>query len=161
MHRTKLVVSSGEVGKTASASFRAHNVNNDGILRWESGEIQSFIKDTFERLGLTAPSTAEIHFTFQKFDSDGSGDMVLDEGIHFVESLCHSLSQISLADQASSCLAGHAMVVYSTQRAGHQCNSCYATFGQHIGMWACHSCKYYLCIECSKIRRTKATLPQY
>merc|ERR1712137_1429941 len=151
-HRAKLVVRSGVVRNAAETSFKAHDTNNDGFLSWENGEIESFIGSLFEHLGLPCPSKEDLLATFRRFDEDRNGTMGLNEGVQFVESLCHSISQIEMADQASSCAAGHTMVVFSTPSAGYQYTNCQATFGPHIGMWQCAPCQYYLCIECSKVR---------
>lgn len=156
-HRARLVTRSGVIRDTAESSFKAHDTNNDGFLSWESGEIESFIQSIFQSLGLTCPSKDDLYATFRRFDVNRSGSMELNEGIQLVESLCHAISQIEMADQASCCPAGHAMIVYSTPSAGYQCTNCQATFSAHIGMWRCDLCKYYLCIKCSKVRRAEAT----
>merc|ERR1712137_63808 len=156
-HRATLVMRSGVLRNIVESSFNAYDINNDGILSWENGEIESFIRSLFQRLDLPCPSKEDLFATFGRFDEDGSGYMELKEGIQFVESLCRSISQIEMADQASSCAAGHTMVVFSTPCAGYKCTNCQATFGTHIGMWRCDPCKYYLCIACSKRRRADVT----
>jgi len=156
-HRARLVMKSGVVRNAAESSFKAHDTNNDGFLSWENGEIESFIRSLFERLGLPCPSKEDLHATFMRFDNDRSGSMELNEGVNFVESFCRSISQIEMADRASCCAAGHTMVVFSTPCAGYQCANCQATFGAHIGIWQCDPCKYYLCISCSKERRADVT----
>jgi len=156
VHRAKLVVRSGKVREMAAASFKERDVDESGYLDWQSGEIRNFIGDTFEALGLRCPDDEDLRSTFELFDKNKNGVMSSEECVNFMEHFCKALYQIELADEASSCPLGHTMAIFSTPRPGYTCNNCNISFQENVGMWACHSCDFHLCIVCSKERRVKA-----
>mmetsp|Transcript_102111 Transcript_102111/g.288371 ORF Transcript_102111/g.288371 Transcript_102111/m.288371 type:complete len:773 (-) Transcript_102111:179-2497(-) len=151
-------VKSGEVAKLVDSNFMACDVNNNGTLEWNNGELRRFIVGVFLSMRLPVPSEPHRFAMFTRFDVNRDGCLDISECRHLVETLCRSVYQVEAADDATSCTwCGKVMGLFTTPTVGFQCGLCSSTFPTGTVMWQCQSCNKKVCVTCSKARRRHST----
>ena len=67
--------------QTLQATFKEYDVNGDGFLDWNSGEIMNYIKAVFEMYDIEMPELADTqwYLLYKEFDEDDRYKLTMEQ----------------------------------------------------------------------------------
>jgi len=140
------------MARYAASQFNAVDVNGNGLLQWNNGELRTFIVNVFSYCGLPEPAESQMLGMCLKFDSDKDGSLNAEECRCLVETLSRSMYSVQRADSAVCCCNSHVMHLFNASETKHTCNLCSVLLDKRAVFWRCAPCNYNLCVNCSKQR---------
>jgi len=153
-HRDKVIASvqKQDIARYAASQFKAIDVNGNGRLEWNNGELRTFIVNVCSYCGLPELAEPQMLEMCLKFDTDKDGCLNQEDCRCLVEMLSRSMYSVQKADSATCCGNGHVMHLFNPLETKYACNVCRHQLDEHMVFWHCAPCDYDLCISCSKQR---------
>ncbi|CAE8589421.1 unnamed protein product, partial [Polarella glacialis] len=95
-HRIKMAqaVETGALTQVAAKVFQQADLDTNGSLEWNNGEIRDYITQVLSQFGLHPPPESQVYQLYAAFDRDRSGSLELAECLRLVEAIVRAAFNI-------------------------------------------------------------------